>query len=590
VNPGARPGLQAIDSRCLRTLRETGQRLQAWAHAHFSREAISTLPARSALWLREQVSREAFSWLLHVGLLLALLSLSRSLFFKIADPKHYEAPSIYVSMFWADLAAIASNAPKNIPIVPEFVVFLVPMLLFFVAGRRLRWTDWEHGPALRVYVMGVLLMFVWAAATQPYNVYLNQTHGLDRLLLTACGLLSLRYPLFIPLTVKMVILMLKEAYVPTPLDDFDFRAPIELMIAFSVFVWASISRTFKPVHYLIVAVASYAAFYYLAGIAKWRIAGGTWFQDNHVSNISVAGYVRGWLSIVPEHAFMRFAVFAREMDPLFQAYTLFIEIGAIIGMFLYRSLTRWWFLGCAFLNFGIFVMSGVCFWKWMVAGTLMFVWMGRSGRPIADRMFKYKLPLLLAIASVYYSGSRIWFRPTPVAWFDTRLTENYETYAIGASGKRYFVPATFFVPMDMHWVQGDLCYATNEHTMTGIYATGSASTSRILDTSTPEELWKRHERARTCKKKNQPRFDKFMKRYFRNLNHHGRKLRFLNYIGRPRHLWIFPKGMLEDGTIEFYEQQEKVVKIELWRSLVFNHDGALHRSPPKLTHTVDIPK
>ncbi len=575
----------------MQTLKGIIPRLTSWARSHFSSEAMAALGPKLAAWARHQVSADALSALLHVAVLLVLVSLFRPLFFQAVDATHYHASSIFVSMAKADLALIASSAPKNVPVVPQLLTFLVPMALFFVAGRKLRWTDWEHGKALRVFTLGVVLMLCWSGATSPYNLYLGLEHGLDRLLLVACGLLSIRFPIFVPLAVKMSIVMIKEAYVPTPLDDFDFRAPAELVIIFSIFVWASLSRSFKPAHFLVVGIGSFAAFYYLAGIAKVNIGPtGSWLNENHVSNVGMSGYVHGWLSIVPESAFLQFDALARRFDYWMAFYTLFIEVGAIVGLYLFRQLTRWWFLGLFLLNFGIFAMSGICFWKWMATSVLAFVWIGRSGKPLIDRMLEYKLPLLLGLAAIYWSGSRIWYYPTAVAWYDTRLTENYEIYAIGESGNRYLVRGNYFQPTDMHWSQGSLCYATDGRAMTGIYATGSYSTMRALETITPEEMEKRHLRARSCRnKKLQARYDDFMRRFFGNLNRGGQRLTFLNWVGRPRHIWSWPKGQLNDGQNEVFDAQEKVAKVELWMNLVFHHDGKLHRTEPKLTHTVEIP-
>lgn len=573
------------------TLKERRERLAAWAHATFGAEARAQWPAEFKAWARRQVSKEALSALLHVAVLLILLALTRPLFFQAVDAKHYEAWSIYLSMVQTDLQVIAASAPKNTPTIPQILTFLVPMFVFLAVGRKLRWTDWDHGKALRIFVCGVLLMLCWSGATSPYHMYLDRSHGLDRLILVACGLLTLRFPIFAPLTAKLAIVMIKEAYIPTLLDDFDFRAPAELVSIFGVFVWCSLSRTFRPAHFLIASTASFASFYYLAGVAKARIAGGMWFTDNHVSNLTPAGYVRGWLSFVPEHMMMAVARVARELDWLFQSYTLFIEVGAILGMFAFRRLTRWWYLGCAILNLGIFVMSGINFWKWMTASFLAFFWMGRRGKPLVDQMFEYRLPHLLAIASIYFSSMRIWFFPTPVAWFDTRLTENYEIYAIGESGQRYLVPGTYFRPSDMHWSQGALCYATNEHSMTGIYATGSYGTSKLLDKLTPEQLWKKHAQAKTCKHKNRARYDKFMKRFFKNINRYGgRRWTFLEWFGRPKHIWIYPKGSLNGGDNITFDAQEKVKTIELWVNLAFLYEGELHRTEPHLAHTVEIPQ
>lgn len=541
---------------------------------------------------RRQLSREAFSALLHVAALLALVSLGRPLFFRGVSESHYKAASVFGSMLRSDFAAIATGAARHQPVWPELAGFFVPIALFFLAKRKLRWTDWEHGKNLRVIVMLVVLMLCWSGSTAPYNAYLGRTHGLDRVLLVATGLLSLRWPVFVPLAVRMAIVMIKEAYVPIPLDDFDFRAPAELVVIFAIFSWASFSRSFKPAHFLIVGVGSFAAYYYWAGVAKHNYTPGDWLSENHVSNISVASYVRGWLSFLPESTYLGLAAFARKLDYFFLFYTLVVELGALVAFYVEKRLTRLWFLGCFLLNFGIFSMTGICFWKWFTVSVGFFVWIGWRGYPLIERMLEYKLPLILAVAAIFWANNRVWYYPqTHVIWWDTRFTENYEIYAIGASGQRYLVPPTEIKPMDMHFTQGRLCYATDkERTLTGIYATsGSYATMKRLEAASAEEAFKMFERSGSCKKE-QGKFDEFMKRYFGNLNRGGRKLRWMDWIDRPKHLWVFPKGELNGGDNVVYDGQEKVAKIELWLTLVQHQDGKLHRSEPRLTHTVEIPR
>lgn len=98
---------------------------------------------------------------------------------------------------------------------------------------------------------------------------------------------------------------------------------------FSIFAWAFASRSFKPWHFL-VGIGSFADYYYSAGLAKWSFGPPhSWLNENLVSNISVAGYVRGWASWVPEETFLRFAELARKADPVFLHYTMVIACGAV---------------------------------------------------------------------------------------------------------------------------------------------------------------------------------------------------------------------------------------------------------------------
>lgn len=566
---------------------------------------MSTHVERARLWLatfgRRQLSLGALSSFFHVAVLLGLASLLRPIFFKLVSDDTYRSRSIFKTEASNDIDLIVQAARSHSPAVPELLVFAVPMVIFLLARRKLRWTDWEHGKALRVFVLLVVFMLAWSGSTAPYNHYLDQGHAFDRLLLVACAALSWRYPIFVPLTVRAAIVMIKESYVPIPQDDFDFRAPAEVVVVFSIFVWASISRSFKPAHFLIAGIGCWASYYFSAGVAKWNFGPKySWVLENHVSNISVAGYVRGWASFVPEHAFLTIAAVARKLDQPLQIYTLVIELGSLLSYFLFRRLTRWWFLGCFILNFGIYGLTGICFWKWMTVSLGAFLWMSRSGKPLVERMHEYKLPLFLVVAAVYWGDQRVWYNPqTHVVWYDTRLTENYELYAIGASGKRYLVPPTSFEPSDMHWTQGRLCYDTDDgRSLTGIYATtGSLATLKQLEEAkTPDDGLKLQSRAGFCKGQKQealkPKADEFIGTFFKNLNRHGRRARWLKLFGRPRHLWVFPESELtENGAhLDAFAGQEKVQKVELWLTVVYHHGDKLYRTEPRLTHTIEIPR
>ena len=78
--------------------------------------------------------------------------------------------------------------------------------------------------------------------------------------------------LAVPFAVRWAIVMIKEAYIPITLDDFDFRPVPEVIIVFSCFLWAGLLRGFKTKHFLFAGIACWASYYYAAGVAKLRIA------------------------------------------------------------------------------------------------------------------------------------------------------------------------------------------------------------------------------------------------------------------------------------------------------------------------------
>jgi hypothetical protein len=556
--------------------------------------AVRGVGGRITALFRKQLSHEAFSSTLHVALLLVLETLLRPVFWREATAEHYHARSIFASLASADIDSVVAAARRGVPIVPEVLILILPLLLFLFTKRRLRWTDWEHGKALRVFVMGIMIMLAWSGSTFPYNVYLDRAHLFDRGLLIVFTVLAWRYPIMLPFAARSAILLIKEVYTPIRQHDFDFRAPAEMMIIFSVFVWCSIAKSFKPKHFLCAAIGSFATYYFSAGIAKhnWGQPAHSWLLENHVSNIAVSGYVEGWAGMIPEDAFLAVVNFVAPYDVYLQFFTLVVEIGSLVGFFLHPRLTRWWFFLCFFLNFNIFLLTGICFWKYMCVSLGAFVWMGRSGKPLVARLHEYKLPLLLSIASVYWGDKFIWYMPqNNLVWWDTRLTEDYNLYVVGPSGKRYFVPSTYLAPLDFHFTQGALCPMTDkERSLSFVYATtGSyAIMRRLQDISRPEEAFEQHRRAKPCKNpKMQKVYDDFLKTYFRNLNRRGEKrYPWLSWFGRPTHLWVFPP---ETALGDYYAEQEPVVKVELWLTLAVYHGGKIHRTEPKLTRTLDVP-
>jgi hypothetical protein len=545
--------------------------------------------------LRRLFLREDLQFILHCLFLLWMMTFLRPMFSAATPTASYESFSIAWSLIVKDNAfLIRLLHDRHFPSLQSLqtlrqllVLFLViPTLTFVITRRRLRWKDWEAGASLRVLVMVMLVALAWSGSTFEYSIYLDRGHALDRLLLVALTALAWRTPLAVPFAARWAIVMLEEAYVPIPLDDFDFRSVAEVLIVFSCFTWASLLRSFKTKHFLLVGLGAWASYYYAAGMAKVNYGPAwSWFLENHISNIAANAHVRGWMSFLSDGTFSAGVAFIRRFDLALAAYTLVIELGALV-VFVHPRIVRAWVVFCALLHFGIFAFTGIFFWKWMVTNLAFYFFLRYGGAKIAKQMCRRWLVVLFAIAMVYNSRGRDYFYPqTGVAWYDSKFEENYILYAIGKSGHKYLVAPGYLTPMDMHWTQGRLCYATSERSITGIYGTtGNYGLVKKLETlATPEEALKLINTGSPCANpKRQAIFDDFFVRYFRNLNRHDRGLQWVSAVGAPRHLWVLPKG-------DLYDRQEPVEKIELWRDLVVNQGEALHHLEMKLVHTVPIP-
>lgn len=547
-----------------------------------------------ALWrwreaMSRQFGREALSDLFHVLALFALVIVLRPLFMAPIAGVHYEAPTVLTSILEQDIATLKAAAQRQRAAPPDLLFLLIPT--FFLAFRRpaMRWTDWEHGRSLRVLVLAVLAVVVYAGATFDYNVLLNRGHPWDRLLLVVLAALCWRTPLAVPFATRWAFIMIREPYHPIIQDDFEYRSVTELLTVFSIFVWASAKRTFKPWHFLLVGVGSWAAYYFVAGVAKWNYGPPhSWLLENHLTNLAISAHVRGWLGFVSDDVFVGIMAALRPYDRVLAVFTMVVELGAVAALFLHPKLTRFWFFLLLVLQLGIFVMTGICFWKWMAVNAIFVVWTGRGGAAIVEKMCRYKLVAVLGIASIYYADQKVWYWPQKgVAWYDTPLIDQYDIYAVGVSGRKYLVDPNYFAPSDMHFVQGRLCYATEkERGITSIYGvTGSYSIMKQLNELTdPQQALALHRKGRVCANpKQKPMFDDFMRRFFSNINRYGRPYDWLSNLGRPHHLQVSAQG-------DLFDEQERVVKVELWRRTVYERDGKYHELENKLGATVDIPQ
>ncbi len=538
--------------------------------------------------VRRLYARRDVQFILHCAALLALLVVLRPMFSATVPSSVYEARSVVWDLFKLDLVILTNAARSQRPAVPHLLFLVIPTVLILASGRPLTWRRWESGASLRGFVMALLLVMAWAGSTFDYNLYLNQGHALDRMLLASLTALSWRYPLAVPFATRWALILIKEAYVPLGLDDFDFRPVHEILVLFSCFMWASLVRTFNTRHFLLVGLACWASYYFAAGIAKLFFGPAwSWLLENHVTNLAVAGHARGWLGFVSDETFMGAITFIRRFDVILAGFILAVEVSSLALFVVHPRATRLWLSLCLVIHAGIFVLAGIFFWKWIAVNIAFLVFLRRGGGPILRRICRQKAVIVFAILMVTLSGHRIYFYPqTGVRWYDSGFIEHWMIYAVGPSGARYLVDPSTMGPMEMHWTHGNTCYATDERSISGIYgATGSYSTMKALESlRAPEDALRILARGRPCKNPGMQKvFNEFMTRYFGNMNRHGRPYRWLSWIERPAHSWIQPQG-------DLYDLQEPVERIELWRELVVHHGGALHRLGKKKTHEVAIPR
>jgi len=545
---------------------EAFPKLQRFRNAYAGAEARAAHVARSLV--RKLWSRGDIEFIAYVSLLVGSMIILRPLFSYWVPRATYGRSFIAWQMVLDDWGAIRRATRTLRPAAPAFLFLLFPTLLHLLRRERVTWEHFEGYRGLRWVIMAIIACFAWAGATFDYNMYLDQGHFLDRALLLIFGVLSWRSPLFVPFFTKMAIVMMREWSFPLFHDDFDWRAATGVLVLFSGFVWLSFLRGLRTVHFVFGAICLLGSYYYYAGKAKLMF--GTdqaWLWENELSNLFVNSWVHGWVGFLPQDAVVRIANVLHWFDVPFQLLTVFIEFGFLL-VFVHPLLTRVWLFLAAALHSGIFLMTGILFWKWIVTDAMLLWFVSNGGRKLWDEVFRYKAVQVFGVLVIMMSPHWGYFRPQiGVAWWDTPYNETYNIYVTGVSGKQYLMAAKQFAPLDTRVTQENMHYLSTEPYLTGVY--GTSYNYRLY-----KELYKlrsaddaaklRRTRGRNrYKETTTVEFGKFVRQFLHNTNKaEGKKHQWLGWIGKPEHLMTWP-------VWTDYDYQEPVVHLEVWREATF---------------------
>ncbi|MDX2022765.1 MAG: hypothetical protein SF187_21195 [Deltaproteobacteria bacterium] len=467
----------------------------------------------------------------------------------------------------------------------EWLRLLFPHAVLLVLGVRPRWESWESGQRLRVVIMVLSTAVAWSAATYSYNEYFGHGHWLDRALVLILAGIGWKRPMAVPYLTMLASVLLQQAGHPIGVDSFDWRPILEVMCLFSCFVWLAFLPNLNTRHFVLVALALIGTYYFEAGIAKIRFRPvGSWVFEDDLSNLLIAAHMRGWLSFIPDAWIYAVAHPLRALSPVLTVFTVVTELGFLL-LFMHRRLTRPFLLMAAALHVGIFLLAGIFFWKWVLLNLLWFWFFKADQADVRKSWFDHRLTAAFAVVLAVFGG-RQYFRPQiGVAWWDTNFNELYEINAIGKSGASYRVAPDEFAPNDVTLVQANYWKLVNGPSLMNVYGSAynhdlyvALKKATSLDEIPP--IYRRFAQNR-YNEGWQKSFDELMRRNFRSWNQHGFRHRWLRWIGRPPHLWVFPRNAVA-------KLPETIVRVDITRQPVLFSSDAVQRGSRDVIHSIKI--
>ena len=491
-----------------------------------------------------------------------------------------------------------------------FLVFLLLGLLDLFSHKRLDWQTLSFGRPHIIFLCIIAFPIVWELSLYDVNIYYDQIHFLDRMLLILAAVLIFRHPLFAVLFICLAFLNLHQfAY---PFGEYlttGIRPSYDILCLFSVFLFLRLIFPLNTLLFFVLAITIHASNYFIPGAAKLEISPSfyEWLLFNRLDNFVISAYLNGWAGFLSEPQILSVAQAVKPFNFPLQFFTLTLQVGALFLLYS-RRISLLFFIGFEILHLGIFLFSGVFFWTWIIVN-LSFIYLIKYAPPATLEFFYNKKSFLLSIGVILLSPN--YYMPIALGWFDTNFNTIYDLYVQTESGQRFKINRNEMSPYDAIFTQNRLYAIDSSQTLSHTYGTFNReifnfSNAVYLNSLSGVDGKTQHKRLNTeinssgaqddsfsiyqkLLQAKTPReadnlletfgisqfnpvrryvFEHFLTNYFRNLNRREHKKYFFSRMGAPYHIY--------DLTGTKYTPHDKIVKLEAYRTHYFYDGEQIH--------------
>jgi hypothetical protein len=498
-------------------------------------------------------------------------------------------------------------------------VFAVFFLAFtgasFLYPKKMQWP--AYGVIVRGFMCATVGVMAWSYTTYGYNLYLDQAHIFDRLLLLSCAVGLFFHPGFIaPFCCVMILVMSQFSFPLSGYSMSDKQLPIYAIILFaavhlatvgkavlcSVSSWIRGKREKKTHSFLAVTARLLLVFrWLLVGLngrlflfvllcligscyiapamhkieispsgTEWlfenglsRIVAGCFFQENHFFFTEGGGGVAGLL--------------AQKYGDLLIFGTLVIELSAIL-LLVNRKVCAIVLVLLALLHLGICTLSGVFFWKWaLIELVLSCLILGREARPVFSRRgFVLSVVLMLSCS--------LHFRPAKLGWFDTSLLSDYRFVVTTESGREFCLVKNSVAPFELTFVFQRFGFLNPEKVLGGMGQTADYELASMINGAGPSAITEIIETDGEVPfdPEAASRFDDFLVRYFENWNRRlDRRLLPFDAMSPPNHI-------LSGSSANSFQWDEQVIRIDLYYETAYFDGESIRPLDEVLIRTIPI--
>lgn len=421
------------------------------------------------------------------------------------------------------------------------------------------WAIWVGANRLRLWITSVAALLAWWFITYDYNLFFDHAHFLDRSLLIGLVLLIYWRPIFVlPFLIVLVSIIGQFSY---PLGGYSWAAqdlPIRILILFITIFFISVFTGDRNLSDLIFMTCCLIATHYLtSGIGKLKL---NWLIHNNTHFLLPSAYSNSWLNFLEAATVIQLTQLLSWFNWPMKVLTIILECGVLVCLWRW-FLFRWFLLGWIGLHIGIFLISGICFWHWVVLESIFFLLFFWQKKEAIYSIFSWRY---FVISWFLILGFSIGFQPVTLAWIDAPIAYTYRFEAIGSSGQAYNLSPNFFAPYDYQFILGDFSFLSDQPILRTF---GSAifqdnlfdDLKEVQSLGDIEDLEMiKGSVAFNSEKVNQ--FQLFCQHFISNWNRRHLTTIEVDILKSPPLLWTFPRKNAFTG-------QEPIVAIRIYQAL-----------------------
>jgi len=486
--------------------------------------------------------------------------------------------------------------------IPWFFVLVIVLLVinylptsWNMLKDKWSWHAVDDTGHLRVVMMIVAFTLVWSYSAYSYNFYYDQPHYLERLLLVLSFIGCWFSPLFIGPMVVLTYTISGQMTYPEEIGYTytDKLIVFQFLIMFAFYVFIRPITRPKPTVLIFVTLCLVGAFYFYPAHRKLEIGTSElfWIVDNDLHNLYFGAYLNGWLSFLPLETAYSIRDIIEALNIPLQFLTMLIEIAGIVIVLFNRRIAMLILLSAICMHVGIYVSSGVFFWKWIALDAMLiwYLWKYRD-----DKAMNGIFRPVYGLIGVFAIGYANFFGALHLGWWDSPVNSYFEYEVIDTQGNSYEFSRAYMQPYDMRHAQSRLYFLVNREIVVNTYGTLHSTgayhdflASDINDVATITELWGRNRYSENRVRN----FIEFLERYFTSYNERLNQVFVPDILRPPMHIWTIPRPhaynhefpietikvwfieTYDTGDEVVYLNEEVVLEVEIPQDYITSLDG-----------------